>query len=149
MKKTMMITLFALVLALLMQIACAEPAAVVQGVFDALTAEGSDYNQIKAMYAEYFEDIQWEEAVDGDSIVINIANSEYMDGSWTFTREGDDLTAAFAEGDFSGLGMTMYVLQAVGAYYDVDRGVDPDYFIRDYNNFYDREALIKIINDLR
>ena len=36
-----------------------------------------------------------------------------------------------------------------GAYYDVDRGVDPDYFIRDYNNFYDREALIKIINDLR
>ena len=42
----------------------------VQGVFDALTAEGSDYNQIKAMYAEYFEDIQWEEAVDGDSIVM-------------------------------------------------------------------------------
>ena len=102
MKKTTMITLFALVLVLLMQIACAEPAAVVQGVFDALTAEGSDYNQIKAMYAEYFEDIQWEEAVDGDSIVINIANSEYMDGSWTFTQDGDYLTVAFDDEDYTG-----------------------------------------------
>jgi C-terminal processing protease CtpA/Prc len=36
-----------------------------------------------------------------------------------------------------------------GAYYDVDQGVEPDVFIRDYNNFFDREALIKIINDLR
>ena len=59
MKKKMMITLLALVFALLTQIACAEPAAVVQGVFDALTQEDSDYNQSKAMYTEYFEGIQW------------------------------------------------------------------------------------------
>ena len=36
-----------------------------------------------------------------------------------------------------------------GAYYDVDRGVEPDYFIRDYNNFYDRQALVEFINGLR
>ena len=36
-----------------------------------------------------------------------------------------------------------------GAYYDVDQGAEPDYFIRDYRNFYDREALTEIINNLR
>lgn len=36
-----------------------------------------------------------------------------------------------------------------GAYYDVDQGAEPDYFIRDYRNFYDREALTEIINGLR
>ena len=36
-----------------------------------------------------------------------------------------------------------------GSYYDVDRGVEPDVFIRDYNNFYDREALSDIINGIR
>ena len=127
MKKTTMITLFALVLALLMQIACAEPAAVVQGVFDALTAEGSDYNQIKAMYAEYFEDIQWEEAVDGDSIVINIANSEYMDGSWTFTQDGDYLTVAFDGEDYTGLSFVMSMLKAVGNYLGMEADVMTGY----------------------
>ena len=45
MKRTTLITLLALVFALLMQPAFAEPAAVVQGVFDALIQEDSDYNQ--------------------------------------------------------------------------------------------------------
>ena len=36
-----------------------------------------------------------------------------------------------------------------GAFYDVDRGVDPDCFIQDYNNFYDRKALVKIINGVQ
>ena len=35
-----------------------------------------------------------------------------------------------------------------GAYYDVDRGVEPDYIIRSYDHFYDREALTKFINGL-
>lgn len=36
-----------------------------------------------------------------------------------------------------------------GAYYDVDRGVEPDYFIRDYHTFYNREALTEIISSLK
>ena len=36
-----------------------------------------------------------------------------------------------------------------GAYYDVDRGVEPDYFIKDYRTFYDREALTEIINNMK
>lgn len=127
MKKTAMITLVALVLALLTQFAWAEPAAVVQGVFDALTAEGSDYNQTKAMYAEYFEGIQWEEAVEGDSITISIANSEYMDGSWTFTQDGDYLTATFDGEDYAGLSFAMSMLKAVGTYLGMEADVMTGY----------------------
>jgi len=35
-----------------------------------------------------------------------------------------------------------------GAYYSVDKGVDPDYFIRDYNNFYNRQSLTEFIHSL-
>ena len=35
-----------------------------------------------------------------------------------------------------------------GSYYSVDKGADPDYFIRDYNNFYDRQALTEFIHTL-
>ncbi|MBR1560926.1 MAG: hypothetical protein IJ646_11860 [Clostridia bacterium] len=127
MKKTMMTILLALMIALLAQFACAEPAAVVQGVFDALTAEGSDYEQTKAMYAEYFEGIQWDEAVEGDSIVISIANSEYMDGSWTFTQDGDYLTAAFDGEDYNGLSLAMSMLKAVGSYLGMEADVMTGY----------------------
>lgn len=116
MKKTAIIAALTLILALLMQFACAESNATVQGVFDALTQEDSDYNQSKAMYTEYFEDIQWEEAVEGDSIVISIANGEFMDGSWTFTQNGDYLTAVFDSEDYTGSMLTMSVLKAVGNY---------------------------------
>ena len=34
-----------------------------------------------------------------------------------------------------------------GAFYDVDRGVEPDYFIKNYGTFYDREALSEIVNN--
>ena len=33
-------------------------------------------------------------------------------------------------------------------YYDVDQGVEPDYIIRNYENFYNREALTEYINSL-
>ena len=35
-----------------------------------------------------------------------------------------------------------------GSFYDVDQGVVPDYFIRTYDHFYDREALTEFINSL-
>ena len=35
-----------------------------------------------------------------------------------------------------------------GSYYDVDQGVEPDVFIRDYRNFFDRKALTEIVNSL-
>ena len=35
-----------------------------------------------------------------------------------------------------------------GAYYDVDQGVHPDFDIKDYAHFYDREALTEFIHGL-
>ena len=35
-----------------------------------------------------------------------------------------------------------------GSYYDVDRGVEPDYVISSYDRYYDREALVEYINHL-
>ena len=35
-----------------------------------------------------------------------------------------------------------------GAYYDVDRGAEPDYVISSYDRYYDREALAEFIRNL-
>ena len=35
-----------------------------------------------------------------------------------------------------------------GSYYDVDKGVEPDFVIGNYRNFFDREALTKFIQGL-
>lgn len=35
-----------------------------------------------------------------------------------------------------------------GSYYDVDQGAEPDVFIRDFRNFYDRNALTELISNL-
>ena len=35
-----------------------------------------------------------------------------------------------------------------GSYYDVDKGVEPDYVISSYDRYYDREALVEYINSL-
>ena len=35
-----------------------------------------------------------------------------------------------------------------GSFYDIDQGVEPDYYINDVANFYDRQALTKFINSL-
>lgn len=36
-----------------------------------------------------------------------------------------------------------------GAYYSVDQGAEPDFFIRDFDKFYDRNALTEIIHGLQ
>ena len=35
-----------------------------------------------------------------------------------------------------------------GSYCDVDQGAEPDVFIRDYRNFFDRKAQTEIVNSL-
>jgi hypothetical protein len=36
-----------------------------------------------------------------------------------------------------------------GSFYDVDQGVDPDYFIHDLSFLYDRQGMTDYINNLR
>ena len=35
-----------------------------------------------------------------------------------------------------------------GSFYDIDQGVEPDYYINNIANYYDREALTNFINNL-
>ena len=35
-----------------------------------------------------------------------------------------------------------------GVFYDIDRGVEPDFVINNVSNFYDRQALTDYINSL-
>ena len=116
-----LMTLMALVMALLTaQLACAEPDDVVKGIFDALLDEDSSYSANKAMYMEYFPGVEYAETLADDGFTIAVSGSEAMDGSWTFTRDGDYLTATFARDDVAGAMLALSVIGAVGDYYDMN-----------------------------
>lgn len=114
-----LVTLLTLALALVLA-ACAEPSDAVKGIYDALLAESSDYSGTKALYAEYFPEMNFAETLNDDGFTIDVTGSEYMEGSWTFTREGDYLATVMSDGDFSGMMLTQYVAKAVGDYYGMN-----------------------------
>lgn len=91
-----------------------------KGIFDMLTAEGSAYTKTKELYSQYFEGIGFTETLAEDSITLAINGNDYMNGSWTFEREGDYLTLTVSDTDFNGAGMATYVLNAVGEYYGMN-----------------------------
>ena len=127
-KSARLIALLTLALALLLaQLACAEPDDVVKGIFDALVAENSSYSQARAMYAEYYPGAVYEETLEDDGFTIAVSGSEYMDGSWTFKKNGDYLTVTLDEADFSGISMAQNVIQAVGAYYGTNKSLISSY----------------------
>ena len=127
-KSARLIALLTLILALLLaQLACAEPDDVVKGIFDALVAENSSYSQTRAMYAEYYPGAVYEETLEDDGFTIAVSGSEYMDGSWTFKKNGDYLTVTLDEADFSGISMAQNVIQAVGAYYGTNKSLISSY----------------------
>ena len=115
------VSLLTLALALVMaQAALAEPSEALKGVFDALVAEGSEYSANKAMYQEYFPDIAYEETLNADGFTIAVTGSEYMDGSWTYTQDGDRLTTTLSDEDMGGTMLMMQVVRAVGDYYGMN-----------------------------
>lgn len=119
MLKRLMLAVMAVVL-LISQAAAAEQNEIVKGVFDALLAEGSDYQKSKASYAEWYPEIKFQETLADDGFTLAISGSEYMDGSWTFTLDGDYFTLSIQADDFNGFGMATIVLQAVGEYYGMN-----------------------------
>ena len=120
-KLAKIIILLTLVLALpLAQLACAEPDETIKGIFEALTAEDAGYNFAREIYPEYFPGTVFEETLADDGFTIAISGSEYMDGSWTFTRDGEYLAATIDGEDYSGMTMMLYVIEAVGSYYGIN-----------------------------
>ncbi|MBR0407522.1 MAG: hypothetical protein IJI53_05765 [Clostridia bacterium] len=117
------LALLTLTLALLLaHAAFAEPSDTLRTVYDAMMAEGSSFSQSKDIYAQYYEGVSLDAALEDNGIVITLdsANEYVASGSWTFTQEGDDLTATFAAEDYYGSSMALTVFQAVAA----SRGVN-------------------------
>ena len=109
--------LLALVLSLLLPHAALADEDPVKGIFDALLAEGSSYMNTKAIYQEYYP-VTYEETLEENGFTITASKSGGMfDGSWTFTRDGNDLTATFGSEDWNGSAMLMHVIQATADYY--------------------------------
>ena len=116
--------LLTLALALaLFQAAFAEPDEVVKGIFEALTAEDSEYSEMKAVNANFEPDAVFEETLQDDGITISVSGSEYMNGSWTFHRDGDYLAATMDIDDYNGYYFFLELISAVGRYFDMDAGL--------------------------
>ncbi len=118
-----LLTVLTLVLAVaLAPTSFAESPDTLQAVYDALVAEGSDFNQSRDMYASYFEGVSMDAVLENDRIVITLdSTNEYVEsGSWTFALDGDNLTTTLSAEDFYGSSMVMILFQAVAA----SRGVN-------------------------
>lgn len=115
--------LFALVLALLLPVAGAEPSDIVKGIFEAMLAEGSDYSENKALYAQYMPDMTCEEALTDDGFSITVSGSGTMDGSWAFAQDGDYLSTSVSSEEYYGAMLTTQVVKAVGDYYGMETDV--------------------------
>ena len=109
------VILLALVLALLIPTAWAEPDAAVKGIYDALLAEGSDYSEAKAISAEYSPETKYDEKLEDDGFTIAVSGTGYMDGSWRFTRDGDALTTTISNDGKESI-VVIYVVKAVADY---------------------------------
>ena len=128
MKMMKHIALMTLIMALIAaQAALAEPDAAVKGIYDALLSEDSGYSEMKAMYADYFPECTFEETLNDSSFTIAISGSSYMDGSWTFSREGDNLNITLGEEDMGGYSLITYVLEAVADTLGMDKAVMSGY----------------------
>ncbi len=117
------LALLTLALALMLtQVAFAESSDALQTVYDALVAEGSSFAQSKALYAEWYEDVTLDAALEGNSIVITqeSANEWVESGKWIFTREGDALTLTAEAGDYNAAGIAMTVFEAVALSHGVN-----------------------------
>ena len=117
--KSAALLLLALMLAL-PQAVFAEETDEVKGIFRTLLSEGTSYSEAKAFYQQYFPASRFVETLKGESFTISVSGNDYMNGSWTFVKEGDYLTVTMNRNDLSGKSMVSYVLNAVGKYYGVN-----------------------------
>lgn len=92
----------------------------VRGIYEALLAEDSAYSEFKASYLAFEPDTLFEEKLSDEGFTISVTDHEHYTDSWRFSRDGDYLVSSFAANDISGIVLSIYVLNAVGRYYDMD-----------------------------
>lgn len=99
------------------------PADTLKGIYEALIAPESAYSQDKALYAAYYPELEYTEALGEDRITLSLkanGNEYFTDGSWDFVVEGDWLTATIANDDIPGVMNVMNVAKAIGAYFGME-----------------------------
>ena len=106
------------------------PSETLQGIYEALTAPDSDYSENKAMFAEYYPELEYTETLGEDRITLSLranGNEYFTDGSWDFVQDGDRLTAAFSDDDYTGVLNVLYVADAIGTYFGMETEVVSGY----------------------
>ena len=99
-------------------------AGMLEAIYDALTAEGSSFSDIAAIFAEYMEGAVLAATLEDDGITITLSFDGELYSSWHFVQEGDWLTAALEPDDTDGEAMAgLLLLASVSAH-----GRDPFLF---------------------
>lgn len=126
-----LVTLLLLSLAACGQSAPAQDAAndrsaeTLRGVYEALLAPDSDYSQNKALYLDFYPELEYSETLEADRINLSRkanGNEYFTDSSTDFVLDGDYLTAVIASDDFVGIARVQEMANAVAGYL----GMEPD-----------------------
>ena len=90
-----------------------------KGVYEALLAPDSDYSQNKALYLEFYPELEYSESLETDRINLSRkanGNEYFTDSSTDFVLDGDYLSAVIAEDDFVGIARVTEMANAVAGY---------------------------------
>ena len=89
--------------------------ALMQALFDKLTTD-AEYTEWKS----YFPATTIEEKLEGDSIVITAKGEEGLNGTYTFTLDGDYIVTESGAEDYTGYSILMYLKSAIAAHYGMN-----------------------------
>ena len=108
------------------------PTETLKGIYEALLAPDSSYSRNKAMYKEYYPEVEYGEELEADRITLSFkanGNEYASDGSWDFIQDGDRLNAVVQSDDYAGIFNMLNIAEAIGTYF----GMEPE-LVRGYLN---------------
>ena len=99
------------------------PSDTLKGIYEALISPDSAYSQNKAIYVEYYPELEFAEALKSDRIILDLkanGNEYFTDTTSEFVQKGDRLTATVSDEDYTNIMNVIYVANAVGAYFGME-----------------------------
>ena len=99
------------------------PSETLKGIYAALIAPDSDYSENKALYLDFYPELEYSETLEEDRITLSRkANGieGLSDSSVDFVEDGDYLTAVVADDDYTGIARVSEMANAVGAYLGIE-----------------------------
>ncbi len=96
-----------------------------RGIYEALLAPDSDYSQNKALYLDFYPELEYSESLEADRISLSRkanGNEYFTDSTTDFVLDGDYLSAVIAADDFVGIARVQEMANAVAGYL----GMEPE-----------------------